>query len=104
MTRHTTWGNDSVRPGSLTVAAWFVAEQLDGIARIDERHTSRADGSCAGCGTHQPVPWPCVLVYIGQLAKQLRVESMTGAAEITTRPDSAAPNPAAATHATPAAA
>lgn len=114
MTTHTTAGHDSDRC-SLAAAAWFVAEQPEGIARIDQRHTARPDGSCAGCGTYQPVPWPCVLVYIGQLAKHLRGQTTAGAAEITPHPDSAAPNPAAraqqpppipdaATHAPPAAA
>jgi hypothetical protein len=114
MTTPTSPGHDSDRPSPLAAAAWFVVEQPAGIARIDQRHKARPDGSCAGCGTRQPVLWPCVLVYIGQLANRLRGQTTADVAEITPHPDSAAPNPAArarqsqpilgATHASSAAA
>src|SRR5262249_47417749 len=39
-----------------------------------DRHTRRANGSCAGCGSYRAVAWPCALIHIARLAKEIQAE------------------------------
>ncbi len=71
-------------PGPVETAAWFAAGQPGMPDRLLSGHTRREDGDCAGCGTYRPTEWPCVLVHIGRLAKQINGER---------NPPSARPDP-----------
>jgi len=57
---------------TLAAAARFGAEQPGWVDRVIDRHTQRADGSCAGCGCYRPVSWPCVLLHIARRAAQIQ--------------------------------
>jgi hypothetical protein len=67
--------SDSISSDSLVVAAHFAAVQPGWIERVRSTHIARADGTCAGCGTYRPTPWPCVLLYIARSAEHLVVDN-----------------------------
>jgi hypothetical protein len=72
-------------------AAWFVANQPGGAARLFDRHWVREDGDCNGCGVYRPVRWPCVLIYIARRAEEFGLARVLASTDLPTDP----PHPAA---------
>jgi hypothetical protein len=49
----------------------LVASHAGAVERLRDRHRSRPDGSCAGCGPAW-TPWPCVQITIADRAARMR--------------------------------
>lgn len=63
----------------LLAAARFGADEPGWIGRVVDRHTRRTNGSCAGCGSYRAVAWPCAMVHIARLAKEIQAKRVSTA-------------------------